>query len=114
MPSCSGSVGRPRERRLDNGVAREAGRHRVEIRDFAGGLRRAIPFLQSAAPVLFRQNDPPPCGRRPLADNPPSLLECWSAANACASALTETEESSASGYGILGVWPRSFVSSSAT
>ena len=33
------------ERRLDDGVAREARRDRFEIRDFTGGLRRAIPFL---------------------------------------------------------------------
>jgi hypothetical protein len=33
------------ERRLDDGVAREVRRDRFEIRDFAGGLRRAIPYL---------------------------------------------------------------------
>jgi len=33
------------ERRLDDGVARETRQHRFEIRDFAGGLRQAIPFL---------------------------------------------------------------------
>jgi len=58
------------ERRLDDGVAREARRDRFEIGDFAGWAARAIPFLLvrsggcTRSSIRCGQNGPPACGQR--------------------------------------------------